>query len=252
MNASPPPALIIAAGEGSRLRGLSPSKPLLALAGRPLIQHVIENGLRAGVEAFVVTTGHRQELLGPFLEGLSRRLAVPIATVPNPRWRQGNASSVLAARAWLPGPFLLLMADHLTDPGLVAAVAGAPPVAGGLRLGVDRRLDNPTVDLEDVTRVSCEADRIRGIGKGLSPYDAFDTGVFHCTPGLFDALEAATAQGGQGLSDGVRLLAARGRAHCLDIGARFWVDVDSPAMLALAETHLRRHPLPPLEAPAPP
>jgi choline kinase len=78
------------------------------------------------------------------------------------------------------------------------------------------------------------------IGKTLDAYDAIDTGLFLATPALAEAIRAAIGAGGSGsLSEGVQRLADAGLAVTVDIGAARWIDVDSPAMLALAETFVR-------------
>ena len=77
--------LILAAGKGSRLRRRAESKPLLALAGVPLIERAIRSAREAGADRFVVVTGHRAQAVQDFLRGLSARLLVPIEAVPNSR-----------------------------------------------------------------------------------------------------------------------------------------------------------------------
>jgi choline kinase len=95
------------------------------------------------------------------------------------------------------------------------------------------------VDIDDVTKVLVEDGRIVEIGKTISSWNSFDTGVFRMTPVVFDVLsDAARGQGELGISDAVRKLAARGRAHVRAIGERFWIDVDNEPMLDLAENAL--------------
>jgi hypothetical protein len=56
--------------------------------------------------------------------------------------------------------------------------------------------------------------------------------VFLITPELTNARATLPAPG---LSDGVRLLAAIGRAAVVDVSAHDWIDIDDPRALALAE-----------------
>ncbi|MBW8783171.1 MAG: NTP transferase domain-containing protein, partial [Novosphingobium sp.] len=51
-------ALIIAAGYGSRLAGISRSKPLTPVAGIPLLELGVRQAAAAGVRRVVVVTGH--------------------------------------------------------------------------------------------------------------------------------------------------------------------------------------------------
>jgi choline kinase len=231
--------LIIAAGQGSRLRSQAPSKPLAPIAGRPLIEHVIRRARAGGATSFLVVTGYAAAGIETFLSGLAVGEGLAIDCVHNEEWRRPNGISVAAAAPHLDPRFLLMMSDHLVDPEMVAATVAAED-RGDILLAVDRRLDNPLVDLDDVTRVETAAGgRIVGLGKAIDRYDAFDTGIFRCTPALVDSIRESVAAGGQGsLSEGVQRLADRGRAFALDIGARWWLDVDDPRALALAEAHL--------------
>lgn len=228
---------ILAAGQGTRLRPVAPSKPLAPLLGAPLIERVIEAAVRGGATSFVVVTGYEAEPLEAFLRQLAEQRGLPITCSRNPDWRKANGLSVLAAAPHLRDRFLLLMADHLFDPEIVQLLCSEAKGREGLLLAVDRRLDNPLVDLDDVTRVATGPDnRIRAIGKGLTPYDAFDTGIFLAPLGLLDEIRADVSQGGEGsLTAGVRRLAARGETTAVDIGERYWLDVDDAVAFRHAE-----------------
>ena len=222
---------------GTRLRGIAPLKPLAPVHGKPLIQNVIESAAQAGVESFVVVTGYEAARLEDFLRRFGRRSGLDIDMVHNPDWTRPNGISVLTAAPKLRDEFVLLMSDHLFEPALLGDLLAAPRVAGGVTLAVDRRLNNPLVDLDDVTRVKTEVDgAIRAIGKGLPDYDGFDTGIFLASGGLIEGIEADLAEGGGGsISGGMTHLARRGLARAFEIGERFWLDVDDPVAWAHAE-----------------
>jgi phosphoglycolate phosphatase-like HAD superfamily hydrolase/phosphatidylglycerophosphate synthase len=98
-----------------------------------------------------------------------------------------------------------------------------------LILAVDRDIaDHDDIDPDDVTRVRLDGTQIVDIGKGIPRFDAYDTGAFLCSQGLFDALEESLADGDSTLSGGVRRLAARGKARVVDVNGHYWVDVDTP------------------------
>lgn len=229
-------ALIVAAGLGSRLRAVSPCKPLTAVEGVPLIERVIAAARAGGATGFVVVTGHEGNRVEVFLEALDPA----IVRIRTPDWTLANGHSVLTGAAAIGGdPHLLMMADHLFEPAIVAALIAAPPTA--LRLAIDRRLDNPFVDLDDVTRVRTRGDKIVAIGKQLGDYDAFDCGIFVVDGRFHEVLRGSIAADGAGsISAGVGRLAASGGATTLDIGDRWWIDVDDAASLALAERAVSR------------
>ena len=232
--------LILAAGHGSRLRSLGDSKPLVPVAGTPLIEHVLRGAAEAGIRDFVVVTGHRSEVLEAFLTGAAGRLGLGIEAVRLTDWDRPNGFSVIAGAERTGDDYLLLMSDHLFDPAVLRRLVAAPP-SPGLRLVVDRNVTGPLLDLDDATRVDVGDDGgIRRIGKLIPGFNAIDTGIFRATPALPAAIAEAVAQGQSGsLSDGVQRLADQGRAATMDVGQGWWIDVDDPTAHLLAEAELR-------------
>lgn len=233
-------AVIIAAGFGSRLAALSPSKPLTPVCGVPIIELAIRQARLAGVTRVVVVTGHEAERLEAFLADLSCRLALPIEAVRLADWSQPNGHSVVAGAARCPGAYLLLMADHLFELDLLQRLIAGARADLGLTLAIDRRIDGPLIDPDDATWVQTgPGGVIRAIGKGLREFDAVDCGAFVASPELAPAIRAAVASGKPGsLSEGVALLAQYNRAATLDIGDGWWIDIDEPRFHAIAEAEV--------------
>ena len=231
-------AVIVAAGYGSRLRAISPSKPLTRVAGVALIDRVILAARDGGATAFTVVTGHEGDALEAHLAQTAGACRLSIACVRTGDWARPNGYSVLTGADRVgTGRHLLMMADHLFDPALVARVIASAPAP--LVLGVDRRLNNPLVDLDDVTRVRTDGARIVAIGKHLPDYDCYDTGVFAVDGRFHDALRRSIAHGGAGsISAGVEALAITGKARVVDVGDAWWLDVDDPRALTQAEDAL--------------
>ena len=233
--------LIIAAGQGSRLRQRAESKPLALLHGVPLIDHVIKAAREGGVDEFFVVSGYKGPLLRTHLDRLAERDSIKIGHIVNERWREPNGVSVLAAADKIDEPFVLLMSDHLFDPTIVRELIARPVDDHTVVLATDSNLYNSLVDLNDVTRVRQEGGLIRDIGKGIDDYNAFDTGIFRCTPSLFEALETSLRRDlDSSLSGGIRVLAESSRACCHDIGDCFWLDVDDSRTYVKAEVALER------------
>ena len=226
-------AILLAAGEGSRLRPVAPYKPLCTVHDRPLIDHALAGLATAGLQRVVVVLGYGAEAIEEHLGHRSWPLAVE--TVRTEDYRQPNGVSVLAAEhAVAGGQALLAMCDHLAEPALYRRLAEAG-AARGARLGIDRNVDSDLVDLDDVTRVSTEGERIVAIGKGLEIYDCFDTGVFAVGPALFAALHKLASPS---LTEGMRLLANQGGAVIADCSDLRWIDVDDGPALNKAEAWL--------------
>ncbi len=242
--------LIIAAGKGSRLQSRGECKPLIPLLGVPLIERVIRSAIEAGADEFFVVTGYHGEQLGDFLRGLAERLAIPITPLLNSDWDKDNGLSVLKGREVLHEPFLLLMADHLFDPQLVRELTALELGDREITLVVDGNTRNPLIDMDDVTRVKLEdnlplqkgnrnnSKKIHDIGKGMADFNGFDTGIFMCSPAIFNALEQSRENNDDtSLSGAVRVLAAEGHAKAI-LTDGFWIDVDDPAAFERAEQAL--------------
>ena len=230
--------LIVAAGQGTRLREKGELKPLIPIKGVKLIERVISNARAAGVEEFFVVTGYRAEELQAQLGELSDRLGVSITRIFNRDWERANGISVLAAQQYLDEPFLLTMCDHLVDPEIFRALLAAPLVQNTVTLGVDFNIESPLNDPEDVTRVKCDGTQLKHIGKIIRDFNCFDTGVFLCTPIMFDALVESQTNGDDSISGAMNVLAGWGKARVFDIGNRLWVDVDDPIAFTKAEALL--------------
>lgn len=227
--------LILAAGNGSRiatLSGTSP-KPLVSLLGVPILEHIILSARAAGIEKFVIVVGYRADAIRAWLANHPFE-DVSITLVENPDYRKANGVSALAAKEYLRNPFLLLMADHIFEPATARALLQQSLEHDEVILGVDYHIGR-IFDLEDATKVRLQGTDIIEIGKELSHYQALDTGMFLCSPALFDRLEAAKKNGNCSLSDGMRGLAQEGKLKGFDIGEGRWQDVDTPEAFAYTE-----------------
>jgi choline kinase len=128
------------------------------------------------------------------------------------------------------------MADHIYDEAIALKLRAVPPQDDEVILAVDTRIkNNPFVDLDDVTKVKTIEGKIVAIGKNIADYNAFDTGIFLCSPAIFHGLEESTKKGDYSLSGGIRILAAAGKARVMDIGDCFWCDIDEENSLRKAE-----------------
>jgi len=233
-------AVILAAGKGTRIRATDDAlpKPLQQVLGVSLIERTLSSLRDGGIERAHVIVGFMADRIRGALVG--RDLGIEVRFIDNPEFERSNGVSVLAARGHLEGGFVLSMSDHVYDTSIARAAANADLAQADLWLCVDRRIAD-VYDLPDATKVRTDDDRIVDIGKEIPTYDAIDCGVFAVGPALLDALADVRSQRGDcSLSDGVRVLATRGRARVIDIGEAFWQDVDTPGALDRAERVLVR------------
>lgn len=112
-------AVILAAGEGSRLRPLTRSKPkaMLPVANRPIIEYVIDALLENAIRDIVVVVGYRKEDVIRHLN----RLDAPIQVVVQER-QLGTADALRAAESEITGDFLVLPGDNYINAESIARI----------------------------------------------------------------------------------------------------------------------------------
>lgn len=116
-------AVILAAGEGKRVRPLTRSRPkaLIPVANRPIIEYVIEALLKNGIRDIVVVAGYRKEQVTRFLN----QLDVPVDVVVQTK-QLGTAHALQCAESKIKGDFLLLPGDNYIDARSIARIANTP------------------------------------------------------------------------------------------------------------------------------
>ncbi len=217
-------ALIIAAGQGKRLRPIGDTKPLVTLLGLGLIERVILTAKKSGIKEFCIVTGYNGEKIREAISD-GKKYGVKIQYVQNDSWTRGNAISVLKAKDYFKESFVLLMADHNYDHRILNELLKTKIGKDECILCVDK---NPGdhLNIDDATKVQTVGYRIDSIGKDLSDYNCIDTGIFICNPVIFDVLEQSISKGDEGLSGGIKILAQRHKMRYMSLGENFWIDVD--------------------------
>ena len=115
-------AVVMAGGEGSRLRPLTSRqpKPLVPVAGRPIMEHILLHLRRHQMRDVVATVQYMgASIRNYFGDGSEQGVALTYSVEDSPL---GTAGSVMLARAQLIEPFVVISGDSLTDIDLVAAV----------------------------------------------------------------------------------------------------------------------------------
>ena len=114
-------ALILAGGEGTRLRPLTytVAKPVLPLVGRPHIAYVIDWLARHGVDDVIVSCGHLAEGMRNILDALDLGVRLRFAEEPDAR---GTAGAIRFADDMLGDRFFVLNGDVLCDLDLTAQI----------------------------------------------------------------------------------------------------------------------------------
>jgi len=226
--------IILAAGVGARLgtSGGGIPKPLMTVAGSPLIAHALAHAAASGCREAVIVIGHEGARVREAVEAMGPAMAVRFVTNPDPTTPNGD--SLLAAEPLAAKHFFLQMVDHLfAEPVLPRLTAAGLNGAMGGRVLVDRAPVN--LDLSDATKVRLAGNHVTAIGKGMDAWDAIDAGCFVLTRAVFDALREVPPTEARTVSSAMRQLADRGELGATELAGVRWIDVDTPDDRADAE-----------------
>ncbi|NEU58079.1 UTP--glucose-1-phosphate uridylyltransferase AglF [Halorussus sp. MSC15.2] len=110
-------AVILAAGEGSRLRPLTEDKPkgMVEVDGRPILSHCFEELSALDADEFVVVVGYRkQDIIDYYGDEFD---GIPI-TYAHQREQQGLAHALLTVEEYIEDDFMLMLGDNIFDANL--------------------------------------------------------------------------------------------------------------------------------------
>ncbi len=182
-------AVIMAGGEGTRLRPLTSNapKPLLPIANRPMMEHVIDLLVRHGITDIVVTVAFMAKAIRDYF-GDGREFGASLTYVDEPS-PLGTAGSVRNAAEHLDDRFLVISGDVITDIDLTHVIAfhdqrramatiALTPVENPLEFGIVITREDGSIErfLEKPTW-----------GQVFS--DTINTGIYVFEPEIFDHVE---------------------------------------------------------------
>jgi glucose-1-phosphate thymidylyltransferase len=112
-------AVILAAGEGKRLRPLTRNRPkaLIPVANNPIIDYAIQALAGCGIRDIVVVVGYRKEHMIRYLD----RLDIPVQIVEQKK-QLGTADALLHAEPLIRDDFLVVPGDNYIDAGSIAKI----------------------------------------------------------------------------------------------------------------------------------
>jgi len=233
-------AVILSAGQGSRLLPLTAERPkcLLPLGPKSLIEWQVDILSRGGVDEIVVVVGFRAALVEDALAKLARK-GLRIRTLLNPFYNVAdNLGSCWLARQEMAGDFLLLNGDTVFEPAVLERLLRSP--AAPITVTIDRKA---SYDADDM-KVHLDGTRLLDIGKTLSraQTDGESIGLLlfrGAGPELFVAAVDRALRTSEGLkSFYLRVIDQLAKSHRVEtatIEGLAWGEVDYPADLQRAE-----------------
>jgi MurNAc alpha-1-phosphate uridylyltransferase len=224
--------MVLAAGRGERMRPLTDRlpKPLIRVAGKPLIDHVLDRLAQAHVETAVVNVHHCADLLERHLAG--RR--VPRVRISDERGTLlGTGGGIVKALPWLgSAPFFMANSDSIW-------IEGVTPNLNRLRAAFDpARMDALLLLAATATSIGYDGPgdfalapdgRLHPrVERQIVPF--VYAGVALLAPALF----AAAPSGGFFLNSSFERAARAGRLHGVRLDG-LWMHVGTPEAVGQAE-----------------
>ena len=222
-------AVILAAGEGQRLRPFTVTKPkvMLSIAGKPILQYVIESLAQNGIRNIVLIVGYRKEQVFDYL-GSGEQFGVDITYITQER-QLGTAHALAQAKAATEKEFLVLPGDNLIEADTIAQFVAIKPQAM-----LVKRVDNPvrygvvTIEqgvVKDIVEKPKEA-------KG----NIINTGIYAFTAEIFSFIESQLD-----IPDVLNSMIAQGCSINVKEIGNTWLDVVYPwDILSLNNVVLRQ------------
>jgi len=176
-------AVILAAGEGQRLRPFTVTKPkvMLSIAGKPILRYVIESLAQNGIRDIVLVVGYRREQVFDYI-GSGEQFGVNIVYITQEK-QLGTAHALAQAKAVIKNDFLVLPGDNLIEADTIARFVAAKPDSVLVK-GVDNPVRYGVVTVE------------KGMVKDImeKPREAktniVNTGIYAFTTEIFNFIEA--------------------------------------------------------------
>ena len=222
-------AVILAAGEGQRLRPFTATKPkvMLSIAGKPIVQYVVESLAQNGIRNIVLVVGYRREQVFDYM-GSGERFGVDITYITQER-QLGTAHALAQAKAVTESEFLVLPGDNLIEADTITQFVAVKPEAM-----LVKRVDNPA----RYGVVTIENGMVKDIVE--KPEEAksniVNTGIYAFTTEIFSFIEAQLD-----IPDALNNMLAQGYPISAQEADGTWLDVVYPwDILSLNDAVLRQ------------
>ncbi len=219
--------IILAAGEGSRLRLYCKLPKPAASIGRFRLLHFPVLSLSiAGVRSFIIVT---RRVLRSFISKAISRLGVSYRVVLNDKtWRENGYSLYLGARLCEDDYFFVSMSDHIYPPSVPKKLLKDMDEDTDILVAADT---NPQyVNVGEATKILAMGGFVLRIGKSIARYNYVDAGLFIMSRRIIPLLERMVARMDIiRVSDIVNMAVANGYVvRVSDITGMPWIDVDTP------------------------
>ena len=191
-------AVILAAGEGMRLRPLTVSEPkvMIPVANRPILEYVVEALAKNDVRDIVMVVGYRKErIMSHFEDG--KKFGARIEYVVQEK-QLGNGHALFSAKDRLHGDFMVVSGDNIVDSRAVGDLLRSGSCPSALVVESENPSKYGVVTLEKGAIKSVYEKPTETISNIIL------TGLYCLSDRIFPFIERCIADGEYGLSNAVQ------------------------------------------------
>lgn len=235
-------AIILAAGAGTRLRPLTDTcpKPMLPVAGRPLLAHTLGWLRAAGVTEAALNLHHLPDVVrGGLGDGAAWGVALRYSYEPTLLGTSG-AVRAIAERfpGWLEQTFLLIYGDMLLDIDLGDLLEAHRAGPAALTMALKRTADPSSQGMVELDA----AGRVRRFVEKPPAWDGgnlANAGVYLCEPSVLELIPPGPSDFGHEI---IPALLSSGATVCGRLARGYMLDIGTPAAYAQAQRDYRVSP----------
>lgn len=213
-------AIVLAAGEGSRMRPLTTQMPkvMLPVAGKPLLEHIVLRARAAGADSFVLVVGYGAESVRSHF-GNGSRLGLGIEYALQAR-QLGTGHALMAAEGLAEDRFLVLNGDVLPDEASLRELVRGSSAVSAIEVDDPKRYG---VFMEENGYFKSVVEK-----SANPPSNLANAGIYHLKRSIFDALRSVplSERGEYELTDGLNHLAGKEKIRIVKI--KSWLEIGRP------------------------
>jgi UDP-N-acetylglucosamine diphosphorylase / glucose-1-phosphate thymidylyltransferase / UDP-N-acetylgalactosamine diphosphorylase / glucosamine-1-phosphate N-acetyltransferase / galactosamine-1-phosphate N-acetyltransferase len=213
--------IVLAAGEGKRMRPLTANRPkvMLPIANRPMMEHLVVAARDAGIRDFIFVVGYKERMIRSYF-GDGSPLGIRIRYVTQRR-QLGTANALRSTAGLVEGKFLMLNGDMILNVHDISALARMEPPCMSIY---------PVEHPESYGVVTEEGGFITSLEE-KSPHprsNLINAGAYVFDPGIFRLLDEVSLSG-RGEYELTDALSVSLHEHTLrSFRLSFWLDVGHP------------------------
>ncbi len=232
-------AIILTAGEGTRMRPLTVTKPktMLQVGGKPILQYNVESLRDAGIKDITMVVGYREDIIKDhFGNGTDFGTNINYVTQKE---RLGTAHAIGSTRGTVEGNFIILNGDIIVDPILIRDIIDKYESGNARSALVLTEVDDPS----SFGVVELDGDRITNIIEkpepGEAPSNLINAGIYLFDDQIFEAIKKTekSQRGEYEITDSL-LIQIKSNERVLGLKSKNnWIDIGRPWELLDVNEH---------------